>query len=77
MQKPLAEPGMAWCRPPETLTACVFCPVHTRRTASSVAPAISALASCMPPKTGLSSVPSPTLGSAWVGCTDSLRTFST
>ena len=47
---------MAWCRPPAMLTARVASPRHTASAAASVAPATSALASCMPSKTGLSGV---------------------
>ena len=76
MQKPLALPGIAWCRPPLMLTARGACPVQTRRAASTLAPAIRALASCMCAKTGLSSVPRPIVGSACVGWSLSLCTRS-
>ena len=46
------------------LTAWSFSPVHTRRIPSTVAPTTAADASCIPKKTGLSSLPSPCAGSA-------------
>ena len=76
MQNPLAHPGIAWCRPPAMLTARCVWPVQTRRAASTLAPAMSALTSCMPPNTGLSEVPSPIVGSACVGSALSSATRS-
>ena len=76
MQNPLAHPGIAWCRPPAMLTARCVWPVQTRLAASTLAPAMRALTSCMPPNTGLSDVPSPTIGSASVGSALSSATRS-
>jgi hypothetical protein len=58
-QKPLAFAGMAWCRPPAKFTACRVRPAHRSRAIAPLAPAIAALASCIPSKTGTSSVPRP------------------
>jgi hypothetical protein len=46
------------------LAPCCAAEVHTARAAASVAPATSAVASCIPAKTGSSSVPSPNISSA-------------
>ena len=52
---------MAWCMPPAMLAPCSAESDQTARAAASVAPVTSADASCMPGKTGLSSVPSPNI----------------
>ncbi len=59
MQNPLALRAIAWCRPPTMLAPCWAADVQTARAAASVAPATIADASCIPGKTGSSSVPSP------------------
>ena len=58
-QKPEAASRMAWCRPPEMLTACWALPLCTCWAASTLPPVMSAAASYMPSKIGLSGVPSP------------------
>ena len=58
-QKPDAESRMAWCRPPEMLTACWNRPLCTCWAASTLPPVIRAAASYMPSKIGLSAVPRP------------------
>ena len=55
---------MAWCSPPAMFTARSARPSAISRAASSEPPQTSALASCIPSKIGLSSVPSPCAGSS-------------
>ncbi len=59
MQKPAASARRAWCSPPAMLNARVARPLITCSAAVSVAPTMSAAASCMPATTGTSSEPSP------------------
>ena len=61
-QKPEARARMAWCRPPAMFTPCRAGPAQTRSAASTLPPAISADASNIRGKTGLSgeSKPCPT-----------------
>ena len=58
-QNPDALFRIAWCSPPEMLTACWDLPLCTCWAASTLPPAISAAASYMPSKIGLSGVPRP------------------
>ena len=63
-QNPDAWSAIAWCMPPARLTAWSASPRQTASAWVTLAPTIRAAASCMPAKTGLSSVPSPWSGSA-------------
>ena len=58
-QNPEAASRIAWCRPPEMLTACWARPLCTCSAASTLPPVISAAASYIPSKIGLSAVPRP------------------
>src|SRR3954467_3938119 len=66
MQNPEAASRMAWCSPPEMLTPCWARPSCTSWAARTLPPTMSAAASYMPSKMGLSGVPRPcpTPGSA-------------
>src|SRR5664279_5317923 len=58
-QNPDAWSAIAWCSPPQKLTARSTSPFAIARAAATEAPAINAELSCMPSKIGLSDVPSP------------------
>ncbi len=73
-QNPDAPAGIAWCNPPEKLTACSASPRHTASAAPTDCPAISADTSCIPANAGSSSVPSPYFASAAAGSADAART---
>ena len=78
MQKPLARPRIAWCRPPAGLNAWSTRPSQTACAAATEAPQTAIDASCMPAKTGVSPGPSPNASAPrGSGSADRLRTTST
>ena len=58
-QNPDAESAIAWCRPPQKLTARSTSPVAIDSAAPTEPPAINAALVCMPAKIGSSTVPNP------------------